>query len=221
MTTTSRPLRVVVGDDEALLREGLVLMLEHAGFAVLGVAEDAPGLVSQTRSLRPDLVVSDIRMPPPHTDDGLRAALEIRATLPEVAVVLTSPYVQRRYALELVQNNPAGVGYLLKQRVTDVATFCAQLRTVAAGGTVLDPEVVAPMMARARRDDVLSRVTPRQREVLAGMAEGHSNAAIARALSISEKAVVLHASHVYDELDLPVSEDSHRRVLAVLRYLAG
>jgi len=214
--------RVLIGEDEALLREGLVLMLERAGFEVVDVASDATTMVQLATELAPDLLLSDIRMPPTNTDDGLRAALAIRAARPATAIVLISQYVQRRYALELLEDNPAGVGYLLKQRITDVKTFCDELREVAGGGTVLDPEVVAVMLARAERTVAgVDRLTGRQRQVLAAMAEGRSNAAIARALSISEKAVVQHASHIYDELDLPVSESSHRRVLAVLRHLAG
>ncbi len=215
-------MRVVVADDEILLREGLALVLERAGFSVAGLAPDAAALLDLTLSLEPDLVISDVRMPPGHADDGLQAALAIRAARPETAIMMISQWVQRRYAFELLQDNPRGVGYLLKQRIADVATFCADLRTVASGGTVLDPEVVVTLMARARRDGAtLERLTPRQRSVLAAMAEGRSNASIARALAISEKAVVQHASHIYDELGLAVSEDSHRRVLAVLRYLAG
>ncbi len=215
-------MRVLIGEDEALLREGLVLMLERAGFEVVDVAADAETLVSLARELSPDLVLSDIRMPPTRTDDGLRAALQIRSEQPTTAIVMISQYVQRRYALELVQDDPVGVGYLLKQRITDVKSFCDDLREVVGGGTVLDPDVVELMLTRAQRDVAgLDRLTTRQRQVLAGMAEGRSNASIARTLSISDKAVVMHASHIYDELDLPVSEDSHRRVLAVLRYLAG
>ncbi len=197
-------------------------MLERAGFQVVDVASDAVSLVELATELEPDLVLTDIRMPPTNTDDGLRAAVAIRAARPRTAIVMISQYVQRRYALELVQDNAGGVGYLLKQRITDVKTFCNDLRKVAGGGTVLDPEVVALMLARAQREvATLDRLTARQHQVLAAMAEGRSNASIARALSISEKAVVQHASHIYDELDLPVSEESHRRVLAVLRYLTG
>ena len=213
-------MRVVIGEDEALLREGLVLMLERAGFDVVDVVADAAALIDSARTHSPDVVLSDIRMPPTHTDDGLRAALAIRLAHPGLPVMLISQYVQRRYALELVSDDPAGVGYLLKQRITDVRTFCEDLRTVGAGGTALDPEVVAAMMDRSTRGRAVDRLTPRQREVLAAIAQGQSNAAIARSLSITEKAVVQHTSHIYDELDLPISEESHRRVLAVLRYLA-
>jgi DNA-binding NarL/FixJ family response regulator len=214
--------RIVIGEDEALLRQGLTHVLEHAGFAVVATAADAAEMVRHVAERRPDLVLTDIRMPPSHTDEGLRAALEIRREWPGTAVVVLSQYVQRRYAVELLTANPSGVGYLLKQRIADVATFCADLERVAAGGTVLDPEVVALMLARARRDDgALELLTDRQREVLVLMAEGRSNASIARRLSITEKAVVQHASHIYDALGLTHSDDAHRRVLAVLRYLSG
>lgn len=214
-------MRVVIGEDEALLREGLILVLDHGGFQVLAAASDGPELVRHARLLRPDLVVTDIRMPPGYTDEGLRAALQIRHIMPRMAIVVLSQHLQRRYAIELLAEQPAGVGYLLKQRIADIGTFCADLRRVCAGGTVLDPEVVALMVARARHHDHgLQSLTPRQQEVLALMAEGRSNSAIARALFISEKAVVQHAAHIYDELGLPTSDDDHRRVLAVIRYLA-
>jgi DNA-binding NarL/FixJ family response regulator len=211
--------RVVIGEDEALLREGLVLVLERAGYEVAGVAADGEDLVRKARAHAPDLVVADIRMPPTHTDDGLRAALAIRAEREETAVLVLSQHVLKRYAIELMETGPAGVGYLLKQRIADVDTFLADLRRVCTGGAVLDPEVVAIMLDRARRDDPVERLTPRQREVLGLMAEGRSNAAIAERLSLSDKAVVKHVSHVYEVLGLAVSDDDHRRVLAVLRYL--
>lgn len=215
-------MRVVIGEDEALLREGLALVLGQGDFDVVASARDADELVTHTRQLNPDLVVTDIRMPPSFTDEGLRAALELRRTVPEVSIVVLSQYVQRQHATELLANPSNGVGYLLKQRIADIPTFCSDLRRVCAGGTVLDPEVVALMVARARHDsDGLSRLTDRQLEVLALMAGGRSNASIARSLAISEKAVVQHVSHIYDELGLPESEDDHRRVLAVLRYLGG
>jgi DNA-binding NarL/FixJ family response regulator len=211
----------VVGEDEALLRRGLTHVLEHAGFDVVGTAADADELLRHTAERLPDLVVTDIRMPPTHTDEGLVAALKIHRATPEIAIVLLSQHVQRRYAADILSVRPTGIGYLLKQRIADIPTFCADLERVCAGGTVLDPEVVALMLSRARRDDsALGRLTPRQTEVLGLMAEGRTNAAIARRLTITEKAVVGHASHIYDELGLPPSEDDHRRVLAVLRYLA-
>lgn len=213
-------MRVVIGEDEALLREGLTLVLDHGGFQVLAAAGDGPALVRQARQHGPDLVITDIRMPPGYTDEGLRAALQIRHAMPRTAIVVLSQHLQRRYAIELLAGQPGGVGYLLKQRIADIETFCADLRRVCAGGTVLDPEVVALMVARARHDHGLQSLTPRQQEVLALMAEGRSNSAIARALFISEKAVVQHAAHIYDELGLQSSGDDHRRVLAVIRYLA-
>jgi DNA-binding NarL/FixJ family response regulator len=215
-------MRLLIGEDEALLREGLILLLEGAGIEVVGVAPDAVALVNLAAGRRPDLILSDIRMPPGHADDGLRAALEIRKARPEVAVMILSQYVNRRYALELLGDNAAGVGYLLKQRVANGERFCQDLRRVADGETVLDPEMVGAMLARARRDgDGIDELTPRQTEVLALVAEGRSNAAIARRLVISEKAVVQHISRIYDQLGLIPSEDDHRRVLAVARYLAS
>jgi DNA-binding NarL/FixJ family response regulator len=215
-------MRVVIGEDEALLREGLRLVLARGRFDVVAATADALELSREARRLRPDLVITDICMPPGRTDDGLRAALEIRASVPGTAVVVLSQYLQREYALELLADARWGVGYLLKQRIADVAGFCRDLELVCAGATILDPEVVALMVQRARaHQPSVDRLTDRQREVLGLMAEGRSNAAIARALGISEKAVVNHISHIYDEIGLPVSADDHRRVLAVLRYLSG
>jgi DNA-binding NarL/FixJ family response regulator len=214
-------MQVVIGEDEALLREGLSLVLDQGGFEVVAAAKDGPELIRHARHYDPALVVTDIRMPPGFTDEGLRAALEIRRTMPRTAVVVLSQYLQRQYALELLAGQSAGVGYLLKQRIADIGTFCADLRRVCDGGTVLDPEVVTLMVARARHHDHgLQRLTARQQEVLALMAQGRSNSAIARALVISEKAVVQHATNIYIQLGLPPSDDDHRRVLAVLRYLS-
>ena len=214
-------MRVIIGEDEALMREGLVHVLTDARVDVVGVTGEAPELVQLAARHAPDLVVSDIRMPPGHADDGLHAAMEIRRRRPGTAIMILSQYVHRRYALELLADDAGGVGYLLKQRIADGATFARDVRRVAVGGTVLDPEVVSVMVARARRGgDAIDRLTPRQTEVLALIAEGRSNAAIARRLVITEKAVVQHASHIYDELGLSPSEDDHRRVLAVVRYLA-
>lgn len=213
-------MRVVIGEDEALLREGLTLVLHQGGFEVVAAARDAAELTSYTDQFTPDLVVTDIRMPPGYADEGLRAALEIRQAQPQVAIVVLSQYLQRQHASELLAAPSGGVGYLLKQRIADIPTFCADLERVCAGGTVLDPEVVALMVSRARHEtNGLSRLTDRQLDVLALMAEGRSNASIARTLAITEKAVVQHTSHIYTELGLSASGDDHRRVLAVLHYL--
>jgi DNA-binding NarL/FixJ family response regulator len=214
-------MRVVIGEDQALMREGLVLLLEQGGHEVVGRAEDAEDLIRKAGAHRPDLVLADIRMPPTNTDDGLRAVLRIRAEMAGIPVLVLSQHVQRRYATELLEAGADGVGYLLKQRVADVDAFRADLARVAGGGCVLDPEVVATMMQRPRRDDGLERLTARQLEVLALMAEGRSNQAIADALTVSTKAVARHVSHIYDALDLALAEDDHRRVLAVVRYLSS
>lgn len=213
-------MRVVIAEDETLLRAGLGLVLRDAGFDVVGGVADADALVRLCAQARPDLVLTDVRMPPRCTDDGLRAAVAIRADRPSTAVVVLSQYVNRRFARELLATGAAGVGYLLKQRVADVARFCRDLRTVGEGGTVLDPEVVTVMLSRARTTDrALTGLTPRQTDVLALVAEGRTNAAIARALGISEKSVVAHVSRIYDQLGLASGDDDHRRVLAVVRYL--
>jgi DNA-binding NarL/FixJ family response regulator len=213
--------RVVIGEDQALMREGLRFVLEHAGFEIAAVTADAPELLRRARGLRPDLVVADIRMPPNNTDDGLRAALTLRGEAPDVAVIVLSQHVSRQYATELIESGSRGIGYLLKQRIADIAEFVDALHRVIDGETVLDPVVVAAMIDRPRHDDPLGDLTSRQREVLALMAEGRSNAAIAQRLAISEKAVVRHASHIYDELHLDRTADDHRRVLAVVRYLTA
>jgi DNA-binding NarL/FixJ family response regulator len=213
-------MRVVIAEDEVLLRAGLRHVLEAGGIDVVAAAADAGELLAVTAELRPDLVVTDIRMPPTNTDEGLRAAIEIRRRL-DIAIVVLSQHLQRRYALELLADEPSSIGYLLKQRIADIDAFTNDLHQVSAGATVLDPEVVKLMMARARGErDELARLTPRQHEVLALMAEGRRNAAIARRLAVSERAVVQHTSHIYDELGLPPSDDDHRRVLAVVKYLA-
>jgi len=214
-------MRVVIAEDQALMLEGLALLLERDGAEVVGRATDAPELIRKVNAHRPDLVVADIRMPPGHADDGLQAALRIRAEHPGTAVLLLSQHVQRAYATELVEQGTVGVGYLLKQRVANFASFSADLHRVAEGGCVLDAEVVAAMMARPRKDAVLERLTPRQLEVLALMAEGRSNGAIAERLTLTTKAVVRHVSHIYDTLGLEPAEEDHRRVLAVVRYLSG
>ncbi len=213
-------MRVVIGEDQALMREGMVLLLERAGIEVAGVAADGEDLVRKAGAHAPDVVVADMRMPPTQTDEGLRAVLAIRAARPGVGIVVLSQHVQRRYASELLQDTggDGGVGYLLKQRVADAGAFCADLRRIGGGGSVLDPEVVRAMFGGPPRDP-LARLTERQREVLALMAEGRSNAAIAERLFLTERAVVKHVSHVYEELGIPPCADDHRRVLAVVHYL--
>lgn len=213
-------MRVIIGEDEVLLREGLRHVLDGNGFKVVAVSGDAASLEAEVDALMPDLVITDIRMPPTHTDEGLVAALRIRERFPSMAVVVLSQHVQRRFASDLLDQEGAGFGYLLKQRIADVQTFTADLRRVAAGGTALDPEVVAVLVARAHRaSGAVGSLTPRQLEVLTLMAEGRSNARIAAELHLSEKAVVQHTSNIYDALGLPVDADDHRRVLAVIRYL--
>ncbi len=214
-------MRVVIAEDESLLRQGLVLMMEAAGFDVVGTASSAPGLLEAVARERPDVVLTDLRMPPGHADDGLRAAIRIRTEHPGTGVVVLSHFVQRRYAVELIGTNPAGVGYLLKQRVAEVDQFTADVRRVAEGATALDPDVVEAMLTRvSRADSAVERLTGRQRQVLALIAEGRTNAAIAERLGLTERGVVAHISNIYAELGLPDGADSHRRVLAVLRYLA-
>jgi DNA-binding NarL/FixJ family response regulator len=214
--------RVVIGEDQALLREGLVLLLERRGFEVVGVAGDGEDLVRKARAHDPDIVIADVRMPPSQTDEGVRAALTIRASHPHIALVVLSQHVQGRYASELVESSEdaAGIGYLLKQRVADGDAFCEDLRRVVAGASVLDPEVVRSMIT-GTRNGPLADLTPRQLDVLRLMAEGRSNAGIAEELVLSEKAVIKHVSHIYGALGLDVDAHDHRRVLAVVRYLTA
>jgi DNA-binding NarL/FixJ family response regulator len=214
--------RIVIGEDHALLREGMVLLLEREGFEVVGVAGDGEDLVRKARAHDPDVVIADVRMPPSQTDEGLRAALTIRESHPHIALVVLSQHVQGRYATELLESseNGAGVGYLLKQRVAGGDAFFADLRRIGAGGSVVDPEVVRSMVTGTRRGP-LDDLTPRQRAVLALMAEGRSNAGIAEQLVLSEKAVIKHVSHIYETLGLEVHSNDHRRVLAVVRYLSA
>jgi len=214
-------MRVVIGEDLVLMREGLQMLLEQDGFEVVGLAADGEELLREARAQRPDVVVADVRMPPSQTDEGLRAALAIRAELPATAIVVLSQHVERSNLDELLETAAAGgggVGYLLKQRVTDGTSFCADVRRVHAGATLLDKELVAALLDRA--DNAVSELTSRQREVLALIAEGRSNAAIAERLILSERAVVKHVSHIYDRLGLSADADDHRRVLAVNRYLS-
>ena len=212
-------MRVVVADDSVLLREGVVRLLEENGFEVVGQAGDAEDLIRKVRAHKPDVAVVDIRMPPTNTDDGLRAALEIRAELPDTGVLVLSQYVEEGYALDLVGESAGGVGYLLKDRVADVERFVDSVRRVADGGSALDPEVVSQLVGRARRDDPLDELTPREREVLGLMAEGRSNNAIAEQLIVTDRAVEKHVTSIFGKLGLPPTQDDHRRVLAVLTYL--
>ncbi|HEV7481516.1 MAG TPA: response regulator transcription factor [Solirubrobacterales bacterium] len=214
-------MRVIVADDSTLLREGVVRLLQEAGLEVVGQAADGEELMRKVRAHKPDVAVVDVRMPPTHTDEGLRAAREIRAELPETAVLVLSQYVEVTYARELLAESAEGLGYLLKDRVADVAALTDAVRRVGAGGSVLDPEVVSQMLGRRRRDDPLRDLTPREREVLGLMAEGRSNAAIAADLVVTERAVEKHVTGIFSKLDLPISGDDHRRVLAVLQFLDG
>jgi len=212
-------MRVVVADDSVLLREGVVRLLEENGFDVVGQAGDAEGLIRKVRAHKPDVAVVDIRMPPTNTDDGLRAALEIRAELPDTGVLVLSQYVEEGYALDLVGESAGGVGYLLKDRVADVDRFVDSVKRVADGGSALDPEVVSQLVGRARRDDPLEELTPREREVLELMAEGRSNNAIAEHMIVTERAVEKHVTSIFGKLGLAPAPEDHRRVLAVLAFL--
>jgi DNA-binding NarL/FixJ family response regulator len=212
-------LRIVIGEDQVLLREGLVRLLEADGHDVVAQTGDAEDLVRKAVAHRPDVVVTDVQMPPGHADDGLRAAVEIRRRLPGVAVLLLSQYLDEVYVDELIGESAEGVGYLLKDRVADVDAFSDAVRRVAGGGTVLDPEVVARAMGRRRRSDPLESLTPRERDVLELMAQGKSNQGIAEGLFITEGTVEKHVTQVFDKLGLAGEPSEHRRVLAVLRFL--
>ncbi|GAA3618754.1 response regulator transcription factor [Kineosporia mesophila] len=211
--------RVVLAEDSVLLREGLLRLLSETGFEVAEACPDAESFLKAVEKHRPDLVIVDVRMPPTFTDEGVRAALVVRHQYPQIAVVVLSQYVEENYATELFAARSKGIGYLLKDRVADVGEFAETLRRVTGGGTALDPEVVAQLFSRATRKDPLSRLTPREREVLGLMAEGRSNTAIARELVIGEGAVEKHVSSIFGKLDLPPDAQDHRRVLAVLRWL--
>jgi DNA-binding NarL/FixJ family response regulator len=211
--------RVIVAEDSMLLREGVVRLLEEAGFEVVGQAGDGEELMRKTRAHKPDVAVIDIRMPPTHTDEGLRAARKIREEMPDTGVLVLSQYLEQEYALELLGEDAAGVGYLLKDRVSDLERFTDAIRRVAEGGSALDPEVISQMLARRRTEDPLADLTSREREVLELMAEGRSNQAIAAALVISERAVEKHVTSIFAKLNLPPAADDHRRVLAVLAFL--
>jgi DNA-binding NarL/FixJ family response regulator len=212
-------LRVVIAEDSVLLREGIARLLTDAGFHVVGQAGSADELLLKVRSYAPDVAIVDIRMPPTHSDEGLRAAKEIRERHPEIGVLVLSQYVESGYALNLLQGNAEGVGYLLKDRVADVKEFAAAVKRVAEGGSALDPEVVSRLVGRRRGDDPLTQLTPREREVLELMAEGRSNQAIAERLVVTLRAVEKHVTSIFGKLRLPADEQDHRRVLAVLAYL--
>jgi DNA-binding NarL/FixJ family response regulator len=212
-------MRVVIAEDSILLREGLVRLLADEDIETVAAVEDAPGLLRALEEFRPDLAIVDVRMPPSFTDEGIRAALEARKRDPGVRILVLSQYVEERYAAELIGNDPSGIGYLLKERVADVGDFVAAVRKVAAGGTAIDPEVVVQLLGRSRRKDPLATLTPRERDVLAAMASGASNSAIAAYLVITEGAVEKHIRNVLDKLGLEPSAQEHRRVLAVLKYL--
>jgi DNA-binding NarL/FixJ family response regulator len=216
---TPRRTRVVVGEDQPIVREGIVHILQDGGFEVAATAGDAQELVRKVRTYRPDVVVTDIQMPPDHTDDGLRAALEIRVAQPSVGVLILSQFLEDRYAFDLVAGGAQGVGYLLKEKVGDLRMFTDAVRRVASGGSALDPEVVARLIGRPRRNSPLDQLTKREREVLSLIAEGRSNAGVAEELVITIAAVERHVTSIFDKLGLRQSPEQHRRVVAVLTYL--
>jgi DNA-binding NarL/FixJ family response regulator len=211
--------RVVLAEDSVLLREGVARLLREAGFEVVGQASNADELLLKVRSYSPDVAIVDIRMPPTHTDEGLRAAQEIREKYPSTGVLVLSQYAEPAYAMELLSESAEGVGYLLKDRVSDVNDFCAAVRRVAEGGSALDPTVVSQLVGRRRRDDPVSELTPRETEVLELMAEGRSNQAIGERLFITPRAVEKHVTSIFGKLGLAAAAEDHRRVLAVLAYL--
>ena len=218
-TPQGKKLRVVLADDSVLLREGIARLLEDADFEIVGRSGDGDDLMLKVRSYAPDVAIVDIRMPPTHTDEGLRAAAEIREKHPGTGVLVLSQHLESGYALELLSESAEGVGYLLKDRVADVGEFCAAVRRVAEGGSVLDPDVVSRLVGRLRRDDPLSELTPREREVLELMAEGRSNQAISERMFVTMRAVEKHVTSIFMKLGLPAASEDHRRVLAVLAFL--
>ena len=211
--------RVVLAEDSILLREGVARILEEAGFDVVGQAGNAEDLLLKVRSYSPDVAIVDIRMPPTHTDEGVRAAKEIRERHPDVGVLVLSQYVEPGYAMELLSESAEGIGYLLKDRVSDVREFAEAVRRVADGGSALDPTVVSQLVGRRRKDDPIEGLTPREREVLELMAEGRSNQGIAERLVVTERAVEKHVTSIFEKLRLPPAAEDHRRVLAVLAFL--
>ena len=214
-------MRVVIAEDSVLLREGVARILADAGFEVVGQAGTAEELMLKVRSYSPDVAIVDIRMPPTHTDEGLQAAHEIREKHPGIGVLVLSQYVEPAYAMELLAESAEGVGYLLKDRISDVQEFSDAVRRVADGGSALDPQIVSQLVGRRRGDDPLGDLTPREREVLGLMAEGRSNHGIAERLVVTERAVEKHVTSIFSKLSLPAATADHRRVLAVLAYLRG
>jgi DNA-binding NarL/FixJ family response regulator len=217
-TETERT-RVVLAEDSVLLREGIARLLEDGGFEIVGQAGNAEELLLKVRSYKPDVAIVDIRMPPSHTDEGLRAAKEIREKHPETSVLVLSQYVEAGYAMELLSESAEGVGYLLKDRVSDVEEFRAAVHRVAEGGSALDPAIVSQLVGRRRRDDPIGELTPREREVLELMAEGRTNQAIAEQLVVTERAIEKHVTNIFGKLGLTPAAEDHRRVLAVLAFL--
>ncbi|MFC9971672.1 LuxR C-terminal-related transcriptional regulator [Spirillospora sp. NPDC127200] len=212
-------MRVVLAEDLALLREGLASLLETHGFEIAAAVDNGPSLLKALLGHRPDVAVVDVRLPPTFTDEGIQAALEARRRVPGLPILVLSQYVEQLYARELLADGTGGIGYLLKDRVFDTAQFMDAVRRVAAGGTAMDPEVISRLVARGARDEPLGRLTPRETEVLELMAQGRSNAAIAQALVVTERAVTKHTANIFAKLDLAVHDDDNRRVLAVLAYL--
>jgi DNA-binding NarL/FixJ family response regulator len=211
--------RVVIGEDSVLLREGVARLLESGAMEVVGQAGDFEDLMRKVRAHKPDVAVVDIRMPPDHSDEGLRAAAQIREELPGTGVLVLSQYLDESYAMELLEGGAEGVGYLLKDRVSDVDAFLDAVRRVASGQSVLDPKVVRELLGRQRRDDPLDELTPREREVMELMAEGLTNSGIAGRLVVTEKAVERHVTSIFSKLLIDAAPNEHRRVLAVLRFL--
>ncbi len=214
-------LRVAIAEDTVLLREGIARLLEEAGFEIVGQSSTADDLLLKVRSYHPDVAIVDIRMPPTHTDEGLRAAKTIREQHPDVGVLVLSEYLEPAYAMEVISDNAEGVGYLLKQRVSELDDFASAVRRVAEGGSALDPAIVTQLVGRRRSDDPISSLTPREREVLELMAEGRSNQAIAERLVVTERAVEKHVTNIFGKLKLTATPEDHRRVLAVLAFLGS
>jgi DNA-binding NarL/FixJ family response regulator len=214
-------LRIVIGEDDVLMREGMARLLTDAGFDVVAQTGDAEDFLRRTLAHRPDVAVVDVQMPPRHEDDGLRAAMELRSKLPDTGILVLSQHYEETYALNLIGDRAEGVGYLLKERVGDVASFVDSVRRVAGGGSALDPEIVGRMLGRRRADGPLDELTPREREVLAAMAEGKSNVGIAQELFVTEAAVEKHVGRIFGKLGLEATVTEHRRVIAVLTYMRG